>query len=540
MHYKFLKKLFQILWIGSMTSCFSAEVHMKVLRGKEIVPFVEDITELCLMGYREYPYLYEGTASEYGPFIQNYADSPNGIVCLLFDGDRPIGVATGLPMAEMRERFQAPFKHTEVDLFSLFYLGELIVSKEYRKRGYASQLCFELERCAKETGRYSKMCFCTIKEPENHSLRPIDYKSVQDGWRGYAKHEEILFFCHWLCVGETEESDHPMVYWIKDLTLERFRKAPKAELHLHLGGSYPYEYLLSIATPEQKQELHESLEWIGRKVDYHEAFKIFNTVNQIVDTEEKVEKGVASLCSWFEADGVVYAEIRTGLRDLGHGHEEYLQAVLRGLEAASKNVEVRLLLSLKRSSNLEFAKNTIDLAFKHRERGIVGIDISGDSTIGEIDAILPEILRAKQQGLFISLHIGESAKEKKQIELLKTLSPDRVGHAVFLEPEALQWILDNRIPIEACLTSSMLVQMTEEYASHPALKYHLQGHPIAICTDDPLIFRIDLSLEFQKLMQLSGMSADTIDHLARSSLDLAFLTEEEKEKLRKKYLNVPS
>jgi len=213
----FLKKLFQLLGIVSMTSGFAAEVQLKVLHGQEIAPYVQEITELCLVGYREYPYLYEGTVAKYGPFIQNYADSPNGIVCLAFDGDRPIGVATGIPMAEMREGYQATLKHTDMDLSSLFYLGELIVDKKYRKRGFASRMCFELERCAKETGRYSKMCFCTIQEPENHPLRPVDYKTVRDRWGGFVKHEEMHFLGHWLCIGETEESDHPMVYWIKDL-----------------------------------------------------------------------------------------------------------------------------------------------------------------------------------------------------------------------------------------------------------------------------------------------------------------------------------
>jgi adenosine deaminase len=313
-----------------------------------------------------------------------------------------------------------------------------------------------------------------------------------------------------------------------------FRNIPKAELHLHLGGSYPLEYLISIATSDQQRELHSRLDALSNRVDYHESFKVFDTIGQIVNTENKVERGAEALCQWLEQDNVVYAEIRTGLRDLGHGHEEYLKAVLRGLEkGASDHLKVRLLLSLRRSSSLELAKNTIDLALKYRSHGIVGIDVSGDSTIGEIEVIMPEIRRAREQGLFLTLHIGESPKEKKQRELLETLQPHRIGHGVFLESDALQWILDNRIPMEVCLTSSVLVQMTKEYALHPGLNYYSQGHPIAICTDDPLIFRIDLSTEFARLFQTPGMSFEKIDQLARASLDQAFLTDKEKDDLRK-------
>jgi len=40
------------------------------------------------------------------------------------------------------------------------------------------------------------------------------------------------------------------------------------------------------------------------------------------------------------------------------------------------------------------AKLTVDLALKYHTQGVVGIDISDLSTIGDINAIIPELLRA--------------------------------------------------------------------------------------------------------------------------------------------------
>jgi adenosine deaminase len=309
--------------------------------------------------------------------------------------------------------------------------------------------------------------------------------------------------------------------------LPLFQEMPKAELHLHLGGSYPLDYLLDLASPPQQQALLNSLEMVSKKVDYHEGFKIFGLIGQIVNSDDKVEKGVAALCRALEKDGVVYAEIRTNLKDLGTGLEGYLQSVLRGMR--SERLQTRLLLSLQRASTLSHAQRTVDLAIKYRGQGVVGIDLSGDSTIGQIEAILPELKRARQAGLFLTVHMGESPKELNQKALLEALQPHRIGHGVHLAQDALEWIFDHRVPIEVCPTSSVLVQMIGDYSAHPGLGYYLQGHPVVICTDDPLIFQNSLSSELFALSEKTFLNYNQLRQLAKSAIEHAFLSAEEKQ-----------
>lgn len=302
-----------------------------------------------------------------------------------------------------------------------------------------------------------------------------------------------------------------------------FRFIPKAELHLHLGGAYPLEFLLKIATPQQSAKLLDNLELVSKGMNYQSVFQVFSVVSQIVNSDSKVEEGTYALCQALKADGVVYAEIRTGLKDLGNGAESYLQSVLRGMERAqSTQFTSNLLLSLQRSSSLVFAKQTVDLALQYKDRGVVGLDISGDSTVGNIDAILPEIVRAKEGGLFLTAHMGESPLETDQKRILEALHPDRIGHGVHLSSDALHWILNHRLPIEVCLTSSFLVQMTNQYAEHPALQYRLKGYPIVICTDDPLLFQTTLSKEFQLLSLLGLFSEEEIQSIAEEGFKQAF------------------
>lgn len=305
--------------------------------------------------------------------------------------------------------------------------------------------------------------------------------------------------------------------------MRHFQQIPKAELHIHLGGAYPMEYLETIATKEQIAAFKQDLVWIAQCPDYNDAFRVFQHVGNIVNTEEKVKNGVAALCRAFKKDGVTYAEIRTGLKNLGQGYEAYLQAVLDGMHSEQDDkLETKLLLSLQRSSSPEMARMTVDYALKYRDQGIVGIDVSGDSTLGNIGNIIPELLRAKLHEMFISLHIGESWKETNQLQTLVLIRPDRIGHGVCLSQEAHDWIVQHQIPVEVCLTSSVLASMVENCEDHPWLKYIAKGHPIAICTDDPLIFDTTLSKELDLLAKATGLSLEAIEKLCKNAFNYAF------------------
>jgi adenosine deaminase len=299
-----------------------------------------------------------------------------------------------------------------------------------------------------------------------------------------------------------------------------FQQLSKAELHLHLGGSFPREYLFSIANTTQQEKLTRALDLVAQQIDYHAVFRVFKLIAQIVNSEEKLQDGVRWLCKALEKDHVHYVEIRTGLKDLGQGIEEYLKAVLRGInENESTLLKAKVVLSLQRSSSVAMVQETIDMALKYRDQGVVGIDISGNSVIGQADRIINELMRAKKRGLSFTVHIGEVPNETDQMLLLTKLEPKRIGHGVYLSSEAKEWVLKHQIPIEVCLTSSVLVKMIDDYKQHPGLKFFQLGHPIIFCTDDPLLFSTTLSEELSHAHQLCGLSLDEIKLLVERSFD---------------------
>ena len=75
--------------------------------------------------------------------------------------------------------------------------------------------------------------------------------------------------------------------------------------------------------------------------------------------------------------------------------------------ANTTGICVRLLLSIDRREGTQQALATVELAAQHMHRGVVGIDLSGNPSIGELRTWLPALQLARQKGLKLTLHAGE-------------------------------------------------------------------------------------------------------------------------------------
>lgn len=170
------------------------------------------------------------------------------------------------------------------------------------------------------------------------------------------------------------------------------RSVAKAELHIHVGGSYPLPFIRSIASSAEYDELCRALDNMNRRMDYHEAFHIFEIIKNIVNSDDKIEAGTRAICESLAEDNVSYVELRTGLKDLGNGVESYLKAILAGIRSFSKSsnkLRAVVILSLRRCSTVAEAQKTLELIKKYGDSdvAIVGLDISGDSTVGDAEGI---------------------------------------------------------------------------------------------------------------------------------------------------------
>lgn len=188
------------------------------LKGNEILPYINDLAELRMSVFREYPYLYEGNIEYEIKYLSTYTQCKDSVMIVVSDLSKIIGASTAIPLKFETIEFQKPFLDLEMDVNDIFYFGESVLEKSHRGQGIYRYFFHEREQAAKSYG-CKLAAFCAVERAENDKRRPPDYESLDNIWKhfGYEKHPEIATTFNWKEVGETEESPKPMTFWLKKL-----------------------------------------------------------------------------------------------------------------------------------------------------------------------------------------------------------------------------------------------------------------------------------------------------------------------------------
>jgi GNAT superfamily N-acetyltransferase len=193
-------------------------VSITPVSGDAILPWLDALAWLRIQVFRDWPYLYDGTEAYERSYLKKYADSAHGLMVLAQDGDKVVGAASGLPMADADAEFQAPFVGGPMPLQDIFYFGESVLDAGYRGQGIGHRFFDEREAFARQNG-FRYCTFCAVQRPSVHPRRPADGRDLAPFWRarGYTPIEGALTEFAWTDVGDEKQSVKPMQFWGKTL-----------------------------------------------------------------------------------------------------------------------------------------------------------------------------------------------------------------------------------------------------------------------------------------------------------------------------------
>ncbi|CAL8470104.1 g9646 [Coccomyxa elongata] len=316
---------------------------------------------------------------------------------------------------------------------------------------------------------------------------------------------------------------------------------PKVELHAHLNGSLRDTTIRELAL---KRNLDPALTKVIEMGDrtLSECFKLFDIIHRITTDHDTITRITCEVIEDFAADNVHYLELRTTPKtrsEHGMTKRSYTEAVLKGMQEAQQgsrgqNITVRLLLSIDRREDTAAALETVQLAAELHSRGIVGIDLSGNPTVGKWSAWEPALQEARRQGLKVTLHAAEVYNPEETAAMLH-FRPERLGHMCCLDERLEVLHYNTGIPVELCLSSNIITESVASYPEHHFHPFYSAGHPVILCTDDSGVFCTSLSKEFAIAAHAFQLSNSQLWQLSEAAIDHTFLKEEEKEQLRKKF-----
>ena len=104
----------------------------------------------------------------------------------------------------------------------------------------------------------------------------------------------------------------------------------------------------------------------------------------------------------FQSDGVVYIELRTTPRAIPERNiskEDYVTCILNILrehnEAANNTMRAFLILSVDRRNTAAEAEEVVDMAIKYQSAGVVGVDLCGNPSKGDVRVFTGAFGRAR-------------------------------------------------------------------------------------------------------------------------------------------------
>jgi adenosine deaminase len=319
-----------------------------------------------------------------------------------------------------------------------------------------------------------------------------------------------------------------MLRSMRDLSL-----LPKAHLHVHLESTIRWATLREIGArngvnvPDRGREFAD----FGQFAD-HTAL-----VRNCLRRPEDFTRIAAEFCADEAADGTRYAEVT--FTAAAHGErlgqmEMPLEAVLAGLAEgqARHDIECQVILDHSRRRPVDRAWQTLQLATRYADRGVIAIGVAGDESypLRPFAAVMDA---ARDAGLHLVHHAGEGGGPDSIREAITVGRAERIGHGIRVldDPALVDEVRARSLPLEICPSSNVALGFVPSFNAHPLPRLRAAGLAVTVNTDIPAAIGTSPATEYGRVREAFGYDDAVLAELARAAIDASFAAEATKKRL---------
>jgi len=317
------------------------------------------------------------------------------------------------------------------------------------------------------------------------------------------------------------------------------RGLPKAELHLHIEGTFEPELMFAIAQRNGVPLRFDTVEALRAAYAFHNLqsfLDIYYEGTGVLLHEQDFHDLTWAYLERAHADGVRHVEIFFDPQthtDRGVPFDTVMEGLWRALERGRTELGIshRMILCFLRHLSAEAAMTTLEQALPHRDRIVaVGLD---SSEVGHPPSKFRAVFdRARAEGFRTVAHAGEEGPPSYIWEALDLLRVDRLDHGVraIEDHDLVQRLAAERIPLTVCPLSNTALKVFDDLADHTLGKLHRQGVVITLNSDDPAYFGGYIAKNYLATAEALELDRETLATFARNSFEAAFLSEEERQR----------
>lgn len=312
---------------------------------------------------------------------------------------------------------------------------------------------------------------------------------------------------------------------------------PKAELHLHLEGSFEPELMFAIARRNRIEIPYNSAEEVRaayRFSNLQDFLDIYYAGASVLLHEQDFYDLTLAYLTRAAADNVRHVEVFFDPQthtDRGVPFQTVADGIWRALKDGEKTLGVtaKLILSFLRHLPEEAAFDTFKQAEPLLDRfAAVGLD---SSELGHPPSQFARVFAAaREAGLKLVCHAGEEGPPEYVWEALDILKIDRIDHGnrSLEDPTLVERIVKDGLTLTVCPLSNLKLCVVNDLKQHPIKRMLDLGLKATVNSDDPAFFGGYVGDNFRAIASALPLSRDELKTLAINSFAGSFLTEAEK------------
>ncbi len=324
------------------------------------------------------------------------------------------------------------------------------------------------------------------------------------------------------------------------MSIETFIEGiPKAELHLHIEGTFEPELMFEIAKRNHKKIPYKSV------ADLKKAY-LFNNLQEFLDIyyaganvlikEQDFYDLTWAYLNKVHEQNVVHVELFFDPQthtDRGVSFDTVITGIHKALKdgEAQLGISFKLIMSFLRHLDEASAFNTLKQAQPYKKWiSAVGLD---SSEIGNPPSKFERVFeKAKTQGFITVAHAGEEGPSSyiwEAIELLKVTRIDH-GNRCLEDDQLVNRLAEQQIPLTLCPLSNLELKVVRDLKDHPLVTMMNKNLLVTINSDDPAYFGGYMNENYTATAKALHLSKEQIAQLAKNSFTASWLSNEEKEK----------
>lgn len=323
------------------------------------------------------------------------------------------------------------------------------------------------------------------------------------------------------------------------MTIENFINGiPKAELHVHIEGTFEPELMFEIAQRNNIKIKYQSIDELRKAYDFNnlqEFLDIYYAGASVLIHEQDFYDMTWAYMEKLHSQNVIHAEIFFDPQthtDRGIQFSTVISGIHRAIQNAEKEfgISTKLIMCFLRHLDEEQAFHILGQSLEYKDWIVaVGLD---SSEVGHPPSKFQRVFKkAQAEGFLTVAHAGEEGPPEYVWEALKLLNVARIDHGNrALEDDTLvQLLAQKQIPLTVCPLSNLKLRVVYKLENHPLKKMMNNNLLVTINSDDPSYFGGQLNDNYLRLAKTLNLTTDDIYQLVKNSFTASFLSDTEKQ-----------